>query len=199
MNPVLRGWANNFHTVVRSEMLKALDRYVFLKVWNWCKRKTRGGKLNSKKKIKTKYFKSQGGWNWTFFGQTQSGKEILLFNLKEVKIRRHTLVQDLNPYLRENQDYFQKRENKSRLLNPTWTWKQKKLLKRVSSICKVCEQPILENKEVEVHHILPVSKGGDNSLKNQIILHKQCHAQVTHTKDPNMRALFVLKGVLKIE
>lgn len=132
-NPILRGWSNYFHTVVRSQKFKALDRYCFLVVWNWCKRKARGGKMSSLKVIKDKYFKSYGGNNWTFFGNTPSGKEVQQFNLKKVTIRRHHLVQDLNPFQKENQKYFNTRRNKIGLLSPYWSWLHNKLFKQVSS------------------------------------------------------------------
>jgi len=94
LNPILRGWANYHQCVVASEMFKKLDRYVFLKVWNWVKKKGKKGKGKGKKYLRNKYFKTVAERNWVFHAVTDSGKEVQLFNLKRVPIRRHKLGLD---------------------------------------------------------------------------------------------------------
>lgn len=193
-NPMLRGWANYHSCVVASECFKALDRYQWNKVWKWAKKKS--GKLGGKR-VKGKYFKAVGGGNWVFFRHTASGKEVQLFNLKRVPIKRHQLVLNLNPFEDENREYFLKRKSKSSLLAAHWSWKEKKVLKQTKAMCLVCNQIIEPGSNSELHHVLPKKLGGTDSIKNLVMLHQQCHAQITHTKDPNLMAQFELLGILK--
>ena len=41
----------------------------------------------------------------------------------------------------------------------------------------VCEIPQCKNKAVDVHHIVPLSKGGTNSMANLIHLCEACHTK----------------------
>jgi hypothetical protein len=52
-----------------------------------------------------------------------------------------------------------------------------KLLVESRNTCCVCWR----SQEVQIHHILPISEGGDNSEDNLIVLCLNCHSQV-HTK-----------------
>jgi len=41
--------------------------------------------------------------------------------------------------------------------------------------------------------------GGTDKHKNLLVLHKTCHTQVTHVKDPEVIARFVTKGILDLK
>lgn len=89
------------------------------------------------------------------------------------------LKQDKNPYIKENQEYYNKRREKlieAKLRNTLYKlYKQK---------CPICEQSLHNDEPVELHHIEPRKTGGKYSLKNILPLHRICHQQVSHkTKD----------------
>lgn len=85
---------------------------------------------------------------------------------------------ELNPYLSENNEYFDKHKMK-RLLS-----KQKEILfRKYKNICPVCDQSLHGVEKVEIHHIIPVEKGGENTIRNLQPLHRICHIKITHDKN----------------
>ena len=53
------------------------------------------------------------------------------------------------------------------------------LLKRQNNKCASCGLTFRPNDLIEVDHIIPRSKGGDNTLKNKQLLHRHCHDSKT--------------------
>jgi len=66
-----------------------------------------------------------------------------------------------------------------------------KLMVESRETCNRC----WESKEVQIHHIIPISQGGDNSEDNLILLCLRCHSQV-HTK--KMMAQNLSRETLKL-
>jgi retron-type reverse transcriptase len=61
-----------------------------------------------------------------------------------------------------------------------WQWGLKKrLLKKSKMICACCQESIMDSEPTEIHHIMPIKYGGDNTDKNLLILHKYCHQLIT--------------------
>jgi len=58
---------------------------------------------------------------------------------------------------------------------------------------------LFNGEDLEIHHILPRREGEDHSLKNLKLLHKLCHKQVEYSKDSNLRATWLKKGILFLE
>jgi len=119
-----------------------------------------------------------------------------LFNIAGVPIARHQLVRNLNPYLPENYEYFRQRAKGSTLVPAAWSDYHFKVLRRTKGFCLVCDQPIVLGDSYEVHHIKPRKAGGSDHVRNLIMLHKNCHKVVTHTRNPKVIAKFKSKGVL---
>lgn len=44
---------------------------------------------------------------------------------------------------------------------------------------------------------LAKSLGGNNTNKNLVVLHRECHKQVTHSKGDKLRARFSEKGITR--
>lgn len=73
LNPILRGWAQYHRHVVSKEIFKALDHWLWGRIWRWsCRRHTR----KSATWIRQKYFCHHEGKNWVFFGRVEDGKEL---------------------------------------------------------------------------------------------------------------------------
>ena len=84
---------------------------------------------------------------------------------------------DLNPYLTENKEYFEKKKE-LRVLSAIRT----KLFKKYDNKCVICQQSLLGPEKVEIHHIKPRTEGGSNNISNLMPLHRICHIKVTYDK-----------------
>nr|YP_009054603.1 hypothetical RNA-directed DNA polymerase [Bracteacoccus minor]AIK29091.1 hypothetical RNA-directed DNA polymerase [Bracteacoccus minor] len=223
LNPILRGWANYHRTVVAKKVFNQIGYYLWTKAWKWARAKHT--RRNSTQLVKM-YFEKVGGRNWVFFG-TKGPAKLTLFDIANVHIGRltqskivliaifdcnHVLVRDLNPYLPENRDYFRKRLQLGTVADGLWDKRSlltqssivliaifdcNQLLKREGYQCPVCEQPIVFDQEVDVHHKLSKKLGGNDTNKNLVVLHRECHKQVTYCRSDTLKARFVEGGIVK--
>ena len=105
LNPIIRGWCNYHNSICSKRTYQKLDKYIFYYLWRWAKRRHQD---KSKQWIKDKYWKSTNTRDWIF-----SDNENKLMFATETKIIRHCLIKfSANPYLREFDDYYFKREFK---------------------------------------------------------------------------------------
>jgi 5-methylcytosine-specific restriction endonuclease McrA len=51
--------------------------------------------------------------------------------------------------------------------------------------------------ETEIHHIVPKKFGGGDEFSNLLLLHKECHKQLTYTKSEKLKARFIEQKALK--
>ena len=144
------------------------------------------------------FFKKEGQNNWKFeYTDPKIGKTFRIFQLGSVKICNYVLVRDVNPYLKENSEYFRKRtEIEWTKTIPNFLIK---LIKKQKGICPVCKNTLILNEEenMEVHHIQPREFLGNQRIKNLLLLHKTCHQSVTNCKDPHLLARYVAEGIIK--
>lgn len=107
LNSVISGWVNYHKHIVATKCFVALDRFVWLLLWKWAKRR------HSKKYsrwIAAKYFKKVGTRKWTFFGTFDNGTEILLKYASDTIIKRHVLINGkANPYCAKWDRYYRRR------------------------------------------------------------------------------------------
>jgi len=52
--------------------------------------------------------------------------------------------------------------------------------------CVACGQPLDEQENIELHHILPAASGGKYTLSNIVSLHETCHKEKP-TQEANQR------------
>jgi RNA-directed DNA polymerase len=104
------GWANYYNSVNRSKSFKNVGHYVWLTLWKWvC---TKHPKI-SRKALAAKYFTSIGKRKWIFYGTVREKKKYL-FQIRDVAIQRHVLIQKgKNPFLPDDQEYFLKKGSRS--------------------------------------------------------------------------------------
>lgn len=189
LNPILRGWANYYKHVVSSHVFSSISNYIWYLLWNWIRRK-HGYKSN--KWRYDKYFMRRGGVKWIFKGKNEKGNLITLFQINQTKITRHILRKDINIFLDEKEIILSSL-NHNLGLNEF----KSKLWKRQKGICPICEMSLMDEHEtLEIHHIIPKRIKLDNRLKNLVLLHKECHKQVTNSKDNKLRAVWKSKGLI---
>jgi len=193
LNPILRGWANYHRTVVSKKVFNRIGFYLWIKLWKWVRAKHT--QRNSTELVKM-YFEKVGGRNWVFFG-TKGRAKLTLFDIANVRIGRHVLCRNLNPYLPENRAYFHKRRKIGTVSDGLWDKRSLQLLKREGYQCPVCELPIVFGQDVDVHHKLAKKLGGSNTNKNLVVLHRECHKQVTYCRSEKLKARFVESGIVK--
>ena len=174
LNPIVRGWANYFRIGVASRTFNSLDQWMFQKERRYASRSH---------PTKPMYWKKEKYWgrlnlarkdNWVF-GDKRSGKFLLKFSWFNIK--RHVLIKSThspdNPKLRE---YWQARNmTLSKDLVPSL----QKVATNQKHICQNCGESLYNGEELELHHVIPVSKGGKDTYSNLKLVHLYCHQQIT--------------------
>lgn len=62
-------------------------------------------------------------------------------------------------------------------------WKQiRQLYIKEHPVCEICEKKGIIKAVEEVHHLIPLSKGGTNRADNLMSLCKSCHSKITATE-----------------
>jgi RNA-directed DNA polymerase len=176
LNPVMRGWANYFRTVVAKEIFSGLDQGMFHKADHSTKR------MHPRKSQEWRHQKYWGQLHmdrkdlWVF-GEKQTGAYLLKFSW--FPIERHTLVKGRSspddPHLK---DYWEKRQAAQR---KDLTFSKQKLAKRQKGRCRECGESLFNDEELQVHHRLARSKGGKDCYNNLVLVHLLCHQQI-HAK-----------------
>jgi RNA-directed DNA polymerase len=183
LNPVIRGWANYHSQVVSSEVFGAMDNAIFKALWQWSKRRHPN---KNRFWIKDKYFTTQGGNRWTFYGQVTDKegkpKKLHLFRASSVPIKRHIKVRgEANPYAVEWETYFEQRLDVQMEANLQGYKRLLSLWREQNGICPVCDEKITKITGWHSHHLVYRVHGGADGNNNRVLLHPNCHRQV-HSK-----------------
>ncbi|WP_307785878.1 group II intron reverse transcriptase/maturase [Okeania sp. KiyG1] len=164
LNPVIRGWANYFSTVVSKEAFTQMDHLLWKRLWRWANRRHPN---KSAKWVKKKYFPSvKDTRNWIL-----NNGEYILNQYSDVPIVRHIKVKGNKSPYDGDWTYWSNRIGKYPGVRKEVTT----LLKRQKNKCASCGLTFRPTDLLEVDHIIPRSKGGDNKLKNKQLLHRHCH------------------------
>ena len=118
---------------------------------------------------------------WTF-GNKESGNYMLKFAW--TKISRHSLVTQRNspddPSLIEYWEKRQKKRNKSEA--EKLSKKQEYIAWKQGYKCPICGQSLFNDEPLNLHHIIPKSKGGKDTKDNLVWLHLYCHHKTHYDK-----------------
>ena len=194
LNQILRGWAEHYSVVTSKKVFTNIGRHLWIILWKALKKKH---PTIARRQLANKYFKKVGDNNWVFTCVQSKVGTMTLYQIANTPIKRHTICLHLNPYLSKNTSYYEKRiARKSRhsvLLNK----KGSLLLNKQKGICPVCNAELLNNEELEIHHVKPRKDGGADEIKNLVILHKVCHKQVTYSKSKKLRAVWKERKIIE--
>jgi len=180
LNPMIKGWADFHRHGVSKRTFSKVDHAIFEAVWRWALR--RHPKKN-RHWVKRRYFLSEGGRNWVFYGilEDKAGKpfKIRLRRAADTPIRRHIKIKGkANPYDPQWEAYFEARL----AAKMAYTLEGKKhaqyLWKEQDGNCLVCGQKITETTGWNIHHVVWLAKGGSDTPQNRVLLHPNCHKQV---------------------
>ena len=96
LNPIIRGWANYYATVVSKVAYSDIDDLTYQKLSAWAKRRH---PKKSGKWVSNKYWQSIGGDNWVFATRKEGLTPLRLLNHADTPIVRHVKVKgESSPY-----------------------------------------------------------------------------------------------------
>lgn len=168
LNPIIRGWANYYSTVVSKEAYKEQDHLMFQKLKAWAKRRH---PQKSIQWIIKRYWKTIGGNNWVFATSAAGKNPMRLRTHSETQIVRHVKVKGESSPYDGNLVYWSTRMGR----HPEISTKEATLLKRQKGKCNHCGLFFRDGDIWEIDHYIPRSKGGKDEYNNLQLLHKHCH------------------------
>ena len=168
INPIIRGWANYYATVVSKETYAELDDLVYRKLVAWAiyrhPKKSKGW-------VSKKYWHTIGGDNWVFATRKAGINPLQLLDHASTSIERHVKVKGESSPYDGNLVYWSTRMGN----NPEMPKRVTTLLKRQKGKCAHCEMFFRESDVMEIDHRIPKSQGGKDSYENRQLLHRHCH------------------------
>ncbi len=168
LNPIIKGWANYFSNVVSKEVFSKIDNLLWTRIWRWVSRRHPN---KSAKWVKKKYFpQCKGTRNWLL-----NDGEYILNRHDDVPIIRHIKVKGNKSPYDGDWTYWSSRIGK----HPGVRKEVTTLLKQQKGKCAHCGLTFRPTDLIEVDHIVPWSKGGENTYKNKQLLHRHCHDSKT--------------------
>jgi RNA-directed DNA polymerase len=163
LNPIIRGWANYYSTVVSKETFSKIDALIWKRLERWCKR--RHPNKNAYYAM-NKYFKSEQNRNWVF-----RDKNSKLIRHSDTPIIRHIKVKDRKSPYDGDMAYWASRIGR----HPELSTRVAKLLRTQKGKCIHCKLTFKDGDIWEVDHIIPRSQGGKDVYNNLQLLHRHCH------------------------
>ena len=183
LNPIIIGWGNYYSNVVSSHIFSLNTTYLFRRLWKWAVRKHPN---YGRKKIRWEYFNNE----WTFFDKITQLKVI---QMQQIPIRRHIKVKaNMRVYNKEHQEYWSKRENQQMGLYGVY----RQLYDKQKGFCSFCNGRITSSdKDLHIHHLKPISYGGDDKLNNLRLIHHDCHSEIHSTFSLEQMSKYVDNGI----
>jgi RNA-directed DNA polymerase len=173
LNPVIRGWANYYKTVVSSKVVNGCDSvfYYQLRRWSRARHPNTGSQW-----IRKKYWQTEENRHWVF--ATPEGAK--LRGHGDTHIRRHVKVKgEASPY-DGHLLYWSQRLKPHPLLTGTLA----KALQRQKGRCGWCGLLFTDEDLIEIDHR---DRNRDNTAPtNLFALHRHCHDE-RHAKDAEDR------------
>jgi RNA-directed DNA polymerase len=168
LNPVIRGWANYYRTVVSSREFNRCDHILYAQLANWATRKhpTRG-----KRWIIRRYWRRIENAQWVF--ATPEGAKIRRHGAS--KIQRFTKVKGTASPYDGNLLYWYKRLKDHPLMGS----EKAKLLSIQKGLCPRCGLYLKEGDLLETDHSIPTALGGKEDISNKWVYHRHCHDEKT--------------------
>lgn len=187
--PMIRGWALYHRHIVAKETFSYVDNKIWQMLWKWSRR--RHAHKKDAMWVKNRYFMRYQGQDWTFFARDKDGNLETIFKASSIKIQRHVKIKATsNPYDKEEELYFESRNDDFMLNKLAGKKMMRYLYDRQQGCCAVCQQKITVETGYNTHHLHPKHLGGKWTADNLVLLHPVCHVQV-HQNNSRAVALTV--------
>ncbi len=180
LNPILRGWSQYHSPVCAKKAFSQMDSLLFERLWRWARRRHPN---KSARWIRQKYWHNVGNRHWVFAAKMErkdGSKGLMeLYYLSGTPIKRHKKVkQDYHPYDPEWELYGETLRQERMLKNMSYRSQWAKLYADQKGLCALCEHEMDMDTGWHDHHIEYRMDGGSDALRNRVLLHPNCHAQV---------------------
>jgi RNA-directed DNA polymerase len=169
LNPIIKGWAQYYRTVVSTKQFERCDHLLLQMLWP---QMTRKHPKKSKKWVKRKYWRVIDGNTWTY-ATPEGPQQCELIQHAATSIQRYPKVKGKASPFDGNLLYWAKRLKNHPLTKTTVG----KLLQKQQGRCRWCELYFREGDVIEIDHITPKREGGGEELSNKFVLHRHCHDQ----------------------
>lgn len=164
LNPLIRGWAAYYRTVIASEVFTRCDQALYQQLmrWSMVRHLTKGRNYAVKK-----YWRPNESGKLVF--KTPENAEVRTHS--KTKVERHVKVKgSASPY-DGNLRYWSQRLAS----HPMYSGKLGTLLHRQGGKCRWCELHFASDDVIEIDHI--DRNRANNQLDNLRALHRHCHAE----------------------
>ena len=181
LNPVIKGWAVFHRHVCSKQRCAKLDHQIWQMLWRWARRRHRNKPAHW---VKARYFETVGKRQWVFATETQLKEgggtySLRLVNASDTPIRRHTLIKGAaHPFDPVWNSYFEARLKRKMVTALRGHTKLLSIWQRQQGRCSMCDQPVSIKTNWHLHHLVPKTQGGNDSVSNLEMLHPNCHKQV---------------------
>jgi RNA-directed DNA polymerase len=165
LNPLIRGWANYYSTVVSKRTYALADTILFSQLLAWAKHRHPN---KSQKWICRKYWQTIGLRHWVFKPTNQG---ISLLKYGDTPIIRHIKVQGNRSPFDGDWVYWSSRMGR----HPEAPSRVAILLKKQNGKCAYCGLFFSDGEVMEIDHKIPRNCGGKDSYDNLQLLHGHCH------------------------
>ncbi len=177
LNAVLRGWMNYYRHCNTSRIAHWLDHWVHLRVAKWLVDRHE----SCYREILKRYLKQQGSRK-NFAVKRTDGSDLYLYMMAGVHITPYHPKTRTNPYLQANPEVDDVMTPDIPIPDDPWNgraevaynnWRnvRDEVLERDGYRCTVCGSQV----NLDVHHITPKRKGGQDVPENLETLCEKCH------------------------
>ena len=176
LNRKLRGWAEHYRTVTSQKAFNTVNYHVWNALWRKLVRRHR---RRSKDWLYKKYFKRKKGNKWIFVAGKGSERELALFQISYVDIKRHVLCSSANAYDVKVNECFVKANvtrSKTGLLQ---SYHADYLSKVQKGVCPVCNQSLFSDEDTVITQGIPKkSNKGRPRRYDGTLVHRICASKL---------------------
>lgn len=175
LNPIIRGWANYYRSVVSTQTFSKLEADIFWKLRRWISRTHPNKSFSWRDHRYWAKHPAYAGSRWNFVDKDTG---MVLYRIGYTRIQRHILIQgDASPDNPELREYFEQRNRRSRQIEEHPKAVQR-VIRKQQAKCPHCGQSLFNGEDIHVHHTVPRSQGGSNHRSNLVAVHLVCHTQL---------------------
>ena len=175
LNPIIRGWCNYQSPWTSAKAFRKVSNQIWNRLWRWGKRRHPN---KGKKWIAKKYWNPKTDWK---FKTRTENNPLTLHKHTDFKSGKGWIkVKGIKSPFDGDETYWSKRMGDLYL---TQEPQKARLMKKQKGKCKYCGINFLPDDQIEKHHVIKRSKGGNNGDNNLILVHLHCHDKIHHKDD----------------